>query len=510
MNEDNQLKQSQVFDTWEKLEKLIKTKESFIALLIVFISFAYIPLKILSLGWYPSDDALRHVAFSTIDAKWSDIVVIEEKYGLDKNKGWHQILKFLYKYCNLEKEHLLFFSVCSLFLLFNLCGIICSPSPVCWCAALLLLLNIEGNYIAQRIILGKPFIFSCAVTLILLRLWCVNATESNKNIILKNNWARYLISVFLLSLSVWIHGNWYLFMLIPLSILISGKAKKAFELTFCLFISVLIGALLSGDFYNFLYYHFFVTFNIFNEHTHNWLLGLEFASGLQEFYWIIFVCIIIIFCIYKNQEKLDDLTNDPIFIMVLLCWMGSILVFRFWLDCGLITLLLWLSYKFNEIIKSSDFLKIPRVRYCLFLFIIVCLVLGFISDTNGRYTKIMMIQPIDFHNETTQKELKGWEPEDGGIIYTTSMRCFYLHFYQYPTSKWKYILGFDPAIMKLEDKQVLRNTVYSGFEEDYAPWINKMTEKDRFILDKCLKSFPQLEWTRGNRTWWIGRLKKKF
>ncbi len=63
--------------------------------------------------------------------------------------------------------------------------------------------------------------------------------------------------------------------------------------------------------------------------------------------------------------------------------------------------------------------------------------------------------------------------------------------------------------MKPEDRQVLINTVYRGLEEDYSPWVNKMTEKDRLILNKCLKSFPQLEWTRGNRTWWIDRLKKK-
>ena len=36
-----------------------------------------------------------------------------------------------------------------------------------------------------------------------------------------------------------------------------------------------------------------------------------------------------------------------------------------------------------------------------------------------------------------------------------------------------------------------------------------MTEKDRLILNQKLSAFPELEWTRGNRTWWIGRLKKK-
>ena len=89
------------------------------------------------------------------------------------------------------------------------------------------------------------------------------------------------------------------------------------------------------------------------------------------------------------------------------------------------------------------------------------------------------------------------------------MYCFYEHFYQYPTKKWKYILGFEGAIMKKEDKQVIYNIGYNGLEEDYSPWINKMTEKDRLILPSRLHKFPQLEWIRGNRNWVIGRLKKK-
>ena len=119
------------------------------------------------------------------------------------------------------------------------------------------------------------------------------------------------------------------------------------------------------------------------------------------------------------------------------------------------------------------------------------------------------MQPIDFYNESTLQLLKGWEPQDGGIIYSNTMYCFYQHFYEYPTAKWKYVLGFEPAIMKQEDKQTLRNIGYSKLEYDYAPWVNKMTEKDRLFTFSKLNCFPQLEWIKGNRTWWIGRLKER-
>lgn len=509
MNEDKEIKNSQTFDSWGKLEKQIKTKESIIVLIIVLLSFVFIPLKILNFGWTPSDDALRHVAFSTIDANWTDIVIIDEKYSADHNAGWHKILKFLYKYCSLKKEQLLLFSVFSLFLLVNICGIICSPSPISWCISLLLLLNIESNDVSLRMLSGRPLLFSSAATIALLRIWCIDFQEKKSNNLFNKNWAIYLISIIILSLSVWIHGGWYLFLLIPLSIFISGRAQKAFKFTLCLFISTLIGALLSGDFYNFLRFHFLVAYTVFNEPTYNWLLATEFATGIQETNWIAFTAIITFFSVYKKHLKLSDLTQDPIFIMVLLCWMGSICVIRFWSDWGLMALLIWLSYRFNEIIKSSDYIKTPRARYCLFLFLTISLVFCFISDTNGKYTKPVLSQPIDFYDNINIERLKGWEPQEDGIVYSTIMSCFYQHFYKYPTAKWKYILGFEPAIMNKEDKILLRNIGFSGLEEDYAPWINKMTEKDRLIIDRKLESFPQLEWIRGNRIWWIGRLKKR-
>ena len=62
--------------------------------------------------------------------------------------------------------------------------------------------------------------------------------------------------------------------------------------------------------------------------------------------------------------------------------------------------------------------------------------------------------------------------------------------------------------MKPEDKAIYRNIGYSGLEEDYLPWIDKMTDKDRLILNHKLNKLPQLEWIQGSRTWWIGRLKK--
>ncbi len=501
-------KEKESLDFWERIEKIIKKRESLIFLLLIIGALVFIPLKILSYGWTPPDDAKRHVAFSTIDSKWSDIIVMDEKFDTDHNAGWHQILKFIHKYCGYDKQDLMFFSVVGLFLLLNICGIISVPSPVSWCLALLLILNLDDK-IYYRMISGRPFIVSCAATLILLRLWGIKTLDDEKRVIFQKEWIKYLITIVVLSLSIWIHGSWYLFLLIPISFFIAGKTKDSLILTACVLISTVIGSLLTGRFTDFLYFHFFATFSIFTESTYNWLLVPEFAAGVQNVVCIIGVSIVILFCIKKCDYKLKNIANDPIFIMVLLCWMGSILVIRFWLDWGIIALLLWLSYRLQELINSSYSLNNPRIRYSLSFFIIVCFILCFINDKEGRYTKSVMMQPIDFYNESTIQLLKGWEPQDGGIIYSNTMYCFYEHFYEYPTAKWKYVLGFEPAIMKQDDKQTLRNIGYSKLEYDYAAWVKKMTEKDRLITFSKLNSFPQLEWIKGNRTWWIGRLKER-
>ena len=497
------------FDIWEKIEKIIKNKESIILLLLILLALVFIPLKILSYGWTPEDDAKRHVAFAMTDSKWSDILIIDERFDTDHNSGWHQILRFLRKYCGFDEQDLMFFSVAGLFLLLNICGIISSPSPISWCIALLIMLNFDSR-IYYRFILGRPYIASCAATLIVLRLWGFKNLKNENFTILNKAWFKYLLTIISLSLGIWIHGSWYIFLLIPISFFIAGEMKDSLKLTVCIIFSTIIGALLTGQFTHFLYYHFTATYSIYSEPTHNWLLVPENASGHHTIIWAVAVALILLLSIKKCNYKLRDLAYDPVFLMVLLCWMGSIWVIRFWLDWGRIALTLWLAYRVKDLIDKSDSLKIPRIRYCLSSFIIVCFVLCFIVDTDGRFTKSALIhQPIDFYNESTLDKLKGWEPQDGGVVYSNSMYCFYQHFYQYPTAKWKYIWGFESAIMKQEDKETLRNIGLNRLDADYAPWINKMTEKDRLILPSKINGYPQLEWTRGNRNWVIGRLKRK-
>ena len=495
------------FNVWEKIEGFIKNRESLILLLVVLLALIYIPFKILAYGWAPSDDALRHVAFATTEAKWNDIVVIDEKFASDHNPGWHAILRFLHKHCGFDKTDLLFFSVAGLFCLINICGALTSPSPICWCLALLIFSNVESG-LDGRMLLGRPYIFSGSAVILLMHIW-KTASDKENFAWFRKSWAKYLLTLTIFTLCVWIHGSWYLFLLIPASFFLSGKTKDALQQVGLLILSTILGAVISGDFYEFLYFHFAATFQIFSEPTYNWLLVSELASGKQSLYSAIFIALIIAFCYIKKKLTFKSLTEDPVFILVLLSWLCGVAVWRFWLDWGRIALLIWASCRLGDLINVSTFLKQPRIRYCLAMFVVVAMVMCITNDAGGRYTRTVRAQAIDFFNEELQKELKGWEPQPGGIVYSDNMVVFYKHFYEYPTAPWKYILGFESALMLPEDLQTLRNIGYNDgkLPDDFLPWINKMTSKDRLILTYVPGDFPQIEWKKGNRYFWIGRLK---
>lgn len=477
----------------QNTENIIKPRESVIALLIIGLALIYIPFKIASYGWTPADDATRHSAFATVNKEWSDIVVIKPEYSADHNPGWHSVLRFIHK-IGANKTNLLRFSFIGLFLFVNFAGIIVSPKPIAWFASLFLLLITEPG-ILGRLLLGRPYLFSFAITLLLFKLW------SDQKLSIKSQ-IKLPISVILITLSVWIHGSWYLFLLIPFSFFLAGKNKAALQLFACIIAGTLLGALLSGDFAGFLRFHTFATINIFSEKTFNWLLVTEFRAGNIPIIWLLVAVPIIFYLSNINKLNPRELLSDPVFMMVLLNWMLGIMTIRFWIDWGLPALMYWLSFRISDVLNSSDIFKEPRIKYGLTLFMIVSTVFVATNDGGGRFSKAVFDQPIDFSEE----RLKGWAPEPGAIIYSNNMGVFYKHFHAYPEMPWKYILGFESALMPDEDRKILRNIGYNfGRTEEFLPWINKMRPGDRMILYGNLKDVPNTEWIQGSRFCWIGR-----
>jgi hypothetical protein len=101
-------------------------------------------------------------------------------------------------------------------------------------------------------------------------------------------------------------------------------------------------------------------------------------------------------------------------------------------------------------------------------------------------------------------------PEKGGILYSSDMTIFYQTFFKNPNADWRYILGFEPALMPDEDFQVFHKIMWNnGDAKAYEPWVEKMRPQDRLVIRGDRGSLPsssQLEWEYGVSGIWIGRL----
>ena len=470
--------------------------EKILAIIILSAVFIIIPFKIIWKGFLPNDDANRHVAYAISDHKWSDVLEITPGLESDHNVGWHKILRFIYKCFRINKKDLLIISIIGLFFLFNLTGCLVSPNSAAWPITLIALFLFEASLI-QRSILGRPFIISNIATLILLKLWFIKDLEIK-------NWLKYFISMLVLVLAVWIHGTWYTFLILPTALLLSGQIKRSINLTLCILVSTVIGAFLTGEIKEFLYFHYAATLNIFSEKIYNWQLVTEFAEGNVRLLWMIPTIFIIILLIISKKLKLNDLSKDPIFIMILLTWMLSIKVVRFWVDWGTVALTFWLSLKLSELIKDMESAKKPLLRRTFFVLIAITVTI-LIPSSNWNNKKERNSFIVDF----SKKEFEAFKPVEGSIIYNDSMRHFYYQYYADPEGKYKYVLGFEPAIMLEDNRKTFRDILYSRFHyKAYKPWVDKLTKKDRLFASNDLsKNYPQLDWIKASDKFYIGKLK---
>lgn len=470
--------------------------EKFAAIIILIAAFVIVPYKVLNNGFRPIDDTNRHIAFSVTNQTWSDVLEIEPSLSADHNAGWHSLLRAIHKYSGLDKNKLLITIIISLFLIFNLVGSLLSPNIASW-VIVMMIMYVSDRVIFFRLFSGRPFIISYLTTLILFKLWFIESKNHSNSI------SRYLISIIFIVLAVWLHGTWYTFLLLPLALLLSGKLSKAIQLSLIVLFSTVIGAYLTGEFNEFLHFHYAATFNIFSEQIYNWQLVTEFAEGSIYTFWIFPTAAVIILLIYSKKLCLNQLTKDPLFIMVLLSWMLSIKVVRFWVDWGIVSLMFWLSYKISDLIEEMQSVKKPFFRWTLFIFTVLSVII-LVPDSGWNNQKERKKYSVDF----SKPQFAEFKPLDGGIIYNDAMAHFYYQYYADPEGKYKYVLGFEPAIMFPENRKVFREIVYSSFHySSYKPWIDKLTEKDRIFASADISSYyPQLDWIKAGNKLWIGKL----
>jgi hypothetical protein len=90
------------------------------------------------------------------------------------------------------------------------------------------------------------------------------------------------------------------------------------------------------------------------------------------------------------------------------------------------------------------------------------------------------------------------------------MQIFYDTFLENPYGQWRYMLGFEPTWMPVDDLAVLHKIQWNmGAFKAYDGWVKKMRPQDRLIIQTDPGNQPkikELEWHYTATNIWVGRL----
>lgn len=452
-----------------------------------------IPWRLLSSGYLPPDDALRHAAKAVSGKAWPEILVMRSDITMDHNPGWAWILEAGHRSGNMDATALVQFSVLSMFLLFVLAPALGLKRPEAWIASLAVIFLVFP-YFTQRALVGRPLFVTMSVSLVLLSLWTRVGTESNPRLL--------VCSVLLIGLAVWIHGAWYLPGFLPLVFLLAKEWRKGLHLTFCWLIGAVLGAVATGRPVAFLEQAVLIVLLSLGQNApENSLVG-EFQPFTGS-YPALFLIAGIVLWRRLTGRKLDVLLRDPLLWLVLIGMCLGFRVLRFWLDWGVPALALWLARQFEELLldRAATPQRLGLTALASLLFAIAVL-----NDQNGRWSQSGKIEALDA-SRPNQAE---WLPQAGGILYNVDLAVFYQTFFRNPTGDWRYILGFEPSFMKEEDLEVYQNLWRTlNATKACEPWVQRMTRADRLVLRGGPGTRPAirgLEWNHPLPNTWVGRL----
>ena len=456
----------------------------------------YIPLKIISYGFLPMDDALRHAAKAVSGKSWQQILVMRDDFPIDPSPGWQKILEWVHDINHGDAQSLVVFSVVALMLLVTLCGLPWFRWPEAWLAALLIA-SVFIPACTTRFARGRPYILTDAVVITILFLWTRRGT--------KRQLSPLYITPLLVAASAWIHGSWYMLVLPGVAILLAGMWHEAVLYGVCWILGSILGCGLTGHPIGFLVQSVRHMFGVFGGFVVNRQLEPELhpsSDGAVDA--VLAVAALLLWRKVSIGWNPRTVLN-PVFMMMALGWLLGLKMQRFWWDYGTPAFIIWVALELQEHLERHlSFDSIQRLF--LVLAIAAGAYLGFTSDREGRWTQNLTTQFL----QADDPRLEGWLPGPGGIIYNSDMDVFFDTFYANPTADWKYILGFESGWMQPDDLEVLRKAQWNfGDSSAFEPWVNKMRPQDRMIIHAsgaARPNLPELQWNYAATELWIGRL----
>jgi len=463
---------------------------------VVLLTALLICLKIVGYGFMPSGDARRHVAKPFANKPYSQIVIMRPEYVVDHSPGWEWLLGVLHRTFGWGEDGLMSFSIASLILWIFCLPLIWLRRPEAWLAAILAQM-IAIPELMTRWVQARPYLVTEGVFIALLFSW---SKDETKNL----PWRKLILTSAGFVLAIWMHGIWYMWVLLFAAFFLAQRWRIGFRLIGCWMAGTVAAALLTGKPFAFLYEAIFQAHTMYQEHLPGWMLVGELQPSQGEFATLTLLALVYLWL--KTQNKVvRPLFLQPVFWMIAINWVLGFFADRFWADWGMPAALVWMATQLDDALPAMAQDGSGK-RLMLCGLIALPLFLDATNDAGQRYTFSL--------NETFARaddpHLKGWFPEKDGVFYADNMRFFFNTFYANPQGDWRYNVGFEPALMLPEDLQVYRAIQRSGHDPAaYEPWIKKMRPEDRLAVEgQYQPALPQLEWIRAGDVW-VGRLAKK-
>ena len=442
-----------------------------------------IPMRILSAGFLPVDDALRHVGKALTDRPWTEILVLRPEATEDSHPGWHWALRTVHQATGANNVDLVFFSVIALYALVAGVGL-GQTSPIAWMLTLLVAYATAPSEM-QRWVMGRPYLVSASVVLLLTGRWSRSGPHQPRD---------WPFLALLFGVVAWIHPSYYLFGVPVLALILCREYVGAAVLGSAVAAGAVIAGCLTGHPVKFLYQS--VMHPVWSLSWPTTTLAGEFQPGLGA---PIFVLAFFAATLFLNSGSRRGTWNPPVATFALLGWILSFVSSRFWMDWGLPAAMMLLARMFEEWLESTEQgMKLRRhgVLVALMVFLIAT------PDTNGRWSGRAQSPYLVLTGQASRHLL----PSPGGVLYSDDMRVFYEVFFRLPNAPFRYALGYEPGLMPLVDQNLLRQEIASGLYLPFEDWVKKMTPRDRMVLrsDGAPPPLSGLEWTRVSRELWVG------
>jgi hypothetical protein len=460
---------------------------------LVFLFLALVPFRIVASGYIPGDDALRHAAKAVSGRDWSEILVLRPEVTMDSHPGWHALLELVHKTTGADAPALVLFSIVVTYLALVLPAVFVVRRPEAWALALFAFGALEQR-VPTRFASGRPFVLSMAALVLL----CLLATRAPLD---RHRWRTLGATGLLLGIVIWMHPSWYLFLLPVFACLLARRWSLAAGLLGALAMGVLVAGILYGHPLQFAYQSVLHAVLAFGTPAPPGTLVGEFNPGTGGAQVLLGVLLMLLWRQARGRWS-AGVVDNPVFLLAATGWLLGWVVVRFWSDWGTPALLVWMAVEFQEVEKEQVSERSPKR-----------LVVAFVAGLGALLVLSANIQGERFaaadnpYLSLTSDEILPALPDPGGILYTDDMRLFFQLFYNRPTAPWRYIVGYEPALMPPEDLATFRKVLKARTPGNFTPWVEKMRPEDRLILQSTQgrPQIDELEWTQVSATLWSGR-----